>query len=63
MCRSGAATLAAWGVPFDRICQLGWWSSDVFEAYVRRHALASRAVSRPPSPDVRAMLHIVMGEF
>lgn len=39
MRRGGAAALAAQGVPFDRIRQLGRWSSDAFEAYVRRHAL------------------------
>lgn len=33
----GATSLALAGVPDDRIRQLGRWSSDAYEAYIRKH--------------------------
>ena len=35
----GATALAAAGVPDDRICTLGRWSSDSYQLYIQKHPL------------------------
>jgi hypothetical protein len=53
----GATSLAASGVPFDRIRAMGRWSSDAFRIYVRKnpallHALVfnGRSIHDPVHP-------------